>query len=474
MINKWIGVLAGLGMGCGLAFGQVPNGGGGLVPNAAPPAKYPVGTSAKRLCLLGDSMISQSDQIVSPNYTAGSLGGPGTWLNLYTDFRAWRSPQTNNFAVSGLTLAQVAATVPSAIAAGCNIVHTEGGSNDVASNATCAAMNATLASMFNQLLAAGITIIDTTIIPRSGGSIFTASQIAVTLCSNQWRREFARGFSPNQSAGYYLADLDPIFVDPTSTTWAVLANYLYDNVHPSAIGSSAWAAAVAPFINALIPAWLLPEPSNCTTGPICSDIWDATNNPRGNLLSNPALAGTAGAITGCSGTFATGIGGSASTFAANGGTCVGSIVTLSNNVRAQQIVVGGTLSPAAQFDVQISVATPSNVITGDTVRAILWVSLGATNTNIQYLDHFMQLTVSGLATFHHAFGNSAPFPIPTSGFALGVVYGGLTWVPMVTDSFTVTAAPTQLFSDFRIGSGSTGAIASTIQFIAPEIRKVSP
>lgn len=35
MINKWIGVLAGLVLGCGLAFGQVPNAGGGLVPNVA-------------------------------------------------------------------------------------------------------------------------------------------------------------------------------------------------------------------------------------------------------------------------------------------------------------------------------------------------------------------------------------------------------------------------------------------------------
>jgi lysophospholipase L1-like esterase len=433
-----------------------------------PPAPLrSVPATAKSLCLYGDSISANSDQVTSPNYYAQTSGGYGTWLNLYSVFRVYRAPQTNNFGNSGDTTAQMLARVNAVVNAGCHIVVFQGGMNNIGGGGltVCTSAIADLKAIFATLMNAGIAIVDTTIFPRTGPALWNQAQISTAICINDWRREFARS---NRASGYYLVDLDPVMTDPSAATWAILANYLQasDGIHPSVLGGSAMGYAIAQVINQLVPPWLVPLVS-------ISDTFDAVNNTRGNLLPNGVLAGTGGAIGTCTGTSANSMAVTSSPFTGAAGTCALSMVTLSNNVRAQQIVLGGTLASAQNVDITQSVATPGNIVNGDTVRGLVWVNTSSGLTNIVSLDMFLSLTMDGTVTTHHAF-NPGTLALPSAGFAPSFNFGGQNWVPMMTDSFLITGSSITVgLLDLHLG-GNAGAIAGTIQTCCWQLRKVQP
>lgn len=425
-----------------------------------------VPATSKALCLYGDSISANSDQAATPQYYAASGGGYGTWLNVYSNYRVYRAPQTNNFGVSGDTTTSMLARISNVTGAGCHIVVFQGGMNDIGSGsgAICNSTTANLKNIFTTLLNAGMTVIDTTIFPRSGSALWNATQTSTAICINNWRKEFARA---QANRGYYLVDLNLSMTDPTSATWAALPNYLQsDGINPSVLGGSAMGYAIAQVINAMVPPWLTPVLTN-------SDTFDAVNNSRGNLLPNAAMTGTTGTINTCTGTAATGMAVTSSGFTGATGTCVLSVPTLSNNVKAQQIVLGGTMTAVQSMDITQSVATPGNIAGGDTVRGVIWVNTSTTITNVGALDAFMALTVGGTTTFHHAF-QPGTIALPGNGFQPSYSFAGGNWVPLMTDSFTVTGAATSAYLDIHLGNAVAGAIAGTIQTCCWELRKVQP
>ncbi len=451
-----------------------------------------VPSQAKGMCLFGDSIMFNSDQFVAgPIYRAEVTGGPGSWINYYTQYRTFRSPYTNNFGVSGDTTALMLARVGAVLAANCDMVVMDGGTNDAATGVSCATTVANLNAIFTRLLAARVTIIDTTIFPRSGGAAFTLAQAQAALCVNSWRRSFvqkgsgggvglalssstAQAGTPTvaPSYSYFLADLDQYMTDLTQTTWTINTGYLQnDGVHPSTRGASAMGVAVAAIINKIVPPGLQPVMT-------ASDVYDGTNNPRGNLLPNGNMLGTAGTIDGCTGqtptnftTNSTGTNG----WTNNGGTCALSVVTLSNGLRATQAVLGGTL--AGTFDhmtLTSTVATPGNVVNGDTVRGVVWVYLATGHSNLAAIQPFITSVVAGVTTLTIGGGSATVYPYPVDGFAGTYGIGGESWIPMMTQALTVTGAPSTLNMQLQFQNNTAAAITATIKTCCWEIRKINP
>jgi hypothetical protein len=190
------------------------------------------------------------------------------------------------------------------------------------------------------------------------------------------------------------------------------------------------------------------------------------------------MTGTAGAIGTCTGQTPNGFSVASTPFTTAAGTCALSVQTLTNGVRALQAVLGGTMTSPQNLDVQVVLSTPGNFVTGDVIRGLFWVNLGATNTNIAALNPFIAVTTNAVISYHMAF-DTPPEGIPAAGFPTtgGITYpmGGKNWVPMLSDEYTIPAGPvTQIYIDLRLGSKAAGAIASTMQTCCWEVRKVVP
>jgi hypothetical protein len=123
------------------------------------------------------------------------------------------------------------------------------------------------------------------------------------------------------------------------------------------------------------------------------DVYDATNNPLGNLLPNGAMTGTGGTATTCTGSipsFTT------LTITGGGATCVGSVITLGDGRSALQVVISGS-STGTSNEVYIvqSVATPSNVNVGDVLEGTAWVTMNGPYTNMVGTDVYVIDTEGG-------------------------------------------------------------------------------
>ena len=131
----------------------------------------------------------------------------------------------------------------------------------------------------------------------AGGSTI-AAQRAKQSAVNAWIRRFAQ-----ETAGVVLVDPYSDLVDPASATADWLAGYSSDGTHWNNAGGfvagRVFARALAPFVKE-VPSTVIGQ----------TDVYDATNNPAGNLLPVAAFTaqGTGGSIggTGVSGTTPTG------------------------------------------------------------------------------------------------------------------------------------------------------------------------
>lgn len=422
---------------------------------------------AKTLALLGDSITFWADttNIDNPGACAGNecsaylYQGFGTWANIYSQYRVTRVPNTNNCGSSGITTAQILLNVSSCLLKlNPDVVIYQGGGNDASTGVSCATATANNRAIYSRLLNAGIAVIKVSIYPRASPNAFTAAQANMAQCVNEYDRRYAEA---NGARGFYFVDCDPVLVDPTQTSsWSALSNVLYlDGAHLSMVGASLVGNLVAQQINTLYPSWRVPVFSN-------ADVYDATNNPAGNLLPNSIMAGTGGAIfAGCSGTAANssnlGAGGM------GGATCVGSSTTLADNRNTQTITLGGTSTGSnGQVTWWQNVATPSNINIGDVLEGILWINIGAT-TNVSGVVVTLK-TVEGGVTYQQDSG------LPDTGNAMPTpaVAG---YLPFITPRRTVTSVPSSAEIDVKIFLKtplSAAAVSGTIAFTSANLRKV--
>ena len=283
-------------------------------------------TNAMRaLAVWGDSITYAPISADTALITAMTNRGGQFWVPALTRQRV-RTRTNLNFGVSGDTSTKASYRIGQVIDAKPDIVLVTIGTNDVSG-----AITAETFSIFKErftyavraFLNAGIFVVAT---PPPPWTLSTAANRNTFLRMVDWVRQ-------QQFVGYdnfMLVDPTVNFVDPLAADYSPKAGITYDGLHPKAQGAYYWYAPVANAILGLLPNF------TDTVIATASDVYDATNNPQGNLISNGVLNGTTGTLT------------------PNGATMTGQVA---DTFRTEVLVNGGTVTSL--------VATPSKVISSD-------------------------------------------------------------------------------------------------------------
>ncbi len=229
--------------------------------------------------IFGTSITDQNSKNVQPPTASPSRAwytdGYATWLRILTCQRI-NLPVENDFGVSADTFQLMLARIGAVIAANPDYVIVEGGSNNIAVDSFVTMRDAWLA-LVTTLRAAGITPIVLPMPPRAGATL-TAAQVSQQQRFYNYQREFCLN-----NRGYLFCDYLGYWLDQTSTASVPLAGMVKaDNLHPTAIGAYWMGKALTDLITPLLP----PRPSVLLSN---ADIYDATNNPTGNLLYSSGL-----------------------------------------------------------------------------------------------------------------------------------------------------------------------------------------
>ena len=446
---------------CGLSSAQSSS-------NSPPTITPPLGVS-RTLALYGDSFMANAGMSASQGAcgTVCQYATPGTyatWALFYSNYRLTlpdtylQAGKYSNCGVYGTTTTQILANIGCVLALKPDVVLLEGGTNDVASSASCATIVTNLRAMYATLKSSGISVIRTGIIPRTGGLAFTTAQANVAQCVNEYDRRYAEG---TNTSYFTFVDLDPYVIDYAQTTWTIKTGYIAsDNVHPSSIGGSVMGNAIAQVINQVVPNWR-------SASVVPGDVYDVTNNPSGNLLAYGGMTGTAGNVITCTGTA---VGGTITyayaSVAGNPGTCVSSIGSQANGQQSEVLTLSGTSGVNGYALYRQFVISPSNISTNDVMEGTVSISLG-TNTNIvgiNFVCDFMESSV------HYTIGSSAPIQstgdiLPSAGYAVSPIM-------LITVRRVISATPTQVFCDVRVYPNNSSAVSGAVNIYGMALRKV--
>lgn len=262
-------------------------------------------TTAPGAVLLGDSITANNTGAGSNKNCYHDPRGYFTWLQIRLGFPFAYTVGNDgtpnvvgqNAGVGGdTTTGMLARLETDVISKSPDIVFIHAGTNDITAGASFATITGNLTSIYAALLSRGILVAAIPIYPRGSGSNWASStQRNLHHAVNSWIREKAL-----TTQGMILIDGTPAMTDPASSTGDVRTDFTIDGLHPSPLGGFyVGEAAYRIFKEITRPAATL-----CYSP---SDVYDATNNPSGNLLTNGLLAGTAGtAGTGASGSVADG------------------------------------------------------------------------------------------------------------------------------------------------------------------------
>ena len=311
------------------------------------------------VALLGDS-LTRNNQWTGSSYepTINSQLGYWTFASQFLGKRFVYNASLN-FGVFGDRTDQVLARVPQVLSTSANIVVELSGINDVLADVPAATIIANRLAIWAALHNAGRFVIAGTILPCS----FTMNSArAKTLSAvNAWMR-----LNVPLMQGVKLWDSFFNLSDLTSSVAGCATNcYAADLLHLERKGAQIAGYDLAQTINTAFPTAAGVFSGVCAATGL-SDFYDATNNPTGNLVSNPLLLGTAGTKAGA---YATGnVADGWTVYRPTGSTivCVGSknVIALANGqtYAEQQLVVstpgGGVAEEEISF--QQGVTTAAN------------------------------------------------------------------------------------------------------------------
>jgi lysophospholipase L1-like esterase len=421
--------------------------------NTTIPGKFGPGlANSKTLVAYGDSFES--------NAGTGGRAESGNYIGFAQMYSDYRLNFTANCGVFGYTTAQILANIGCVLSAAPDVVIMSGGTNDVAGSTACATVVANKRQIYAALKAAHIFVISVSIIPRSSPLTFTTAQNNIAQCVNEQDRRYAQ----EQGSNYFsFIDLDPIVVDATQpTTWAIKSGYLIDGVHPAEIGASPMGYAIAQSINQVFQNWRQPTMVN-------GDVYDATNNPYGNLLNNGLMQGTSGGLGSCTGTMA-GADSAHNTLVSTGtpGTCVSSVVTWPDGRQAAQIVLSGSASGATSYlGIRNIDGSPGNIAIGDTIEAQAEICLLGNTTNMSGFDLALVTTEGGTGFQVNGFAPNSADPFPSAGFLDGRCH------TFITTPRTIGATLTSIYTEVRLWTLAASVTpAATVQITSVTIKKV--
>lgn len=239
-------------------------------------------TAAKTIAAIGDSITADAK---TTNATLRSFVPWGylTWMRRFLGGRAVIDID-NIFAVGGNTVAQVRSEqLPSALAARTDICIVHCGINSLTGNAAnTPTIVADYYAIMDALLANGTSVFMIPIMWKSATAspAFDANNQKQASAINVALLDYARTHK-----GVVVSDINPKMLD-FSTGYAQNA-FLRDGLHHNQAGAILCGKAHA---DRLAPLLIDTETLFAAAG----DVYDATLNPAGNLLTNGLLTGTAG------------------------------------------------------------------------------------------------------------------------------------------------------------------------------------
>jgi lysophospholipase L1-like esterase len=421
--------------------------------------------SIPQIAVFGCSLAAQTSQDYT-NHPAYNATGSCAWANLLSDGQ-FTFPHELNFGVVGDTTDQIVARLPALIAAKPSaVVLPCPATNDRNSNELRTAQHSidNLIKILDACYSAGIPVILTTEFPR-GNATFASGLITGTqLNYHRLLRRWVLDVAANRR-GVTVIDTWPLLADLSRSDGAMLLVNTYDGTHLAPIGAAKVGAAIAAVLRAMFPRkWIHADYD-------AGGLYHATENPRGNLIPNPGMIGTAGTKDAAS----TGSLGDSNTSTRDAAFNSGTLTTAFSKVaRAgfndwQQVVLGGTAGATANQNLEIyQSASNANFAEGDKVRAVCDVELGTTMTGICGVTLRTTKTVGGVAE-----SSSALRPIDTSPMPASGIYGGRTLL-MVTRPFTVPAgAVTQMRARMVINTIPGAVVDGTVRWGNMRLEKVA-
>lgn len=385
------------------------------------------------VAIYGDSRAAQMSYNLT-NHLTYSATGAAAWANVLSGGN-FIFPADLNFGVTGDTTAQILARVGDVVASRAETVVYFGGTNDRNSNElqTAATTIGNILATLNALLAAGKKVILCTDAPRGNATysvyLLTTQQLRYHQQVRRWTIETA-----GRIPGVTVVDLYPLLNDYTRTDGALPVVNTYDGAHLSPVGAAIAGAAIADALKKVYPnKFYFGDADN-------ANLYNATDNPRGNLINNGVMSGTAGTLDGAS------TGSLADSWTSTRDTAMnsGSVTSLFAKVARtnptgswQQVTLGGTSGATADPNMEIyTSASNSNFAEGDIVQAFCEMEIDAGATGLRGVTLRTTKTVNAASETSSAllYRDSAnPFP---SGFT------GTNRLVMVTRPFTWGAGST--------------------------------
>jgi hypothetical protein len=268
----------------------------------------------------------------------------------------------------------------------------------------------------------------------------------------RWLLDAAPGlYGPN----LVVVDPWPNIADLTSTTGDILNGYAYDGLHPNAAGAYQIASVIYSHILGQYP----PAPILSASA---ADVYDATYNPRGNLLPNGQMSGTSGTLTtNVTGSLANNTTASTATFTGLSAVC--SKVTTATGDWQQVVLSGdsGAGTPILQFTQSVTMA---NVAAGDVVQGAGEWEVDASSVGLKALAFSADRLNTGSLKSRARSGAAGNGPWPAAATS-GV------WCPHA--SVTLDGTENQLQGIVQIYPiASTTGVSATIRFRNLSLRKV--
>lgn len=413
-------------------------------------AVLPIGRQIPSLIVagLGSSSVDNNSS-VSGRVAATSTSGFITWASTLSHGAIWMPP-SHDFGLSGDLTAGILGRVDAVLAASPRpdlcIIHAI--TNDIAAGIPFPTYTANFAAIVDRLLGGGVTPVVMIPQPCRGD---TAAIHAGYARAHEWMRA-----TYGKKSGVILVDAIDELIDPAATTYEALAGVMADNRHLNTKGAFLMGRRLAAQLAA---SGVVQRSVSLRSN---GDLYDATNNPTGNLIENGMMLGSSAAVvTGgvAAGHVATGW---LTAAAMNGATVTPSKVVDSAGKEWQQFAFSGTMATPATFAFYRDMAVPANVAVGDKLELCVEVESDATVGIISPTAMLRMITALGTDDPRGHSAENPPGP--------EVAWKGMIRAP----EYTVPAAPTTVRARLSVAfaSGTNIPVSGNIRFRACSIRKV--
>lgn len=247
------------------------------------------GSKSFRVAQFGDSRLANGT-FVSANQknVFNKPMGPQTWIQSYSNGRVI-FPWNFNFGVSGDNTIQMMARQDAAISAMKNAaidtVLCIWGTNDPSGGIALETTKRNIILMVEKFQKNGIRIVAISESPRGGMYSYNNQTLYDNhLNLHNWQQNVLPAY------GVFPVNVWDATVNPSSPAYEPIAEYYYDNLHPSIRGAALWGKL----------AWeqafrlLFLKPSRLYSDSV---LYSASTNPTGSVTKNALLTGTSGSIT---------------------------------------------------------------------------------------------------------------------------------------------------------------------------------